>query len=327
MIKKLLIGMRPNASDGAVVITLISLLFFSSLAAAQGYPIKPIRIYTGDAGSANDQMTRLIAQSITIPLGQPVVVENRGATLAAIATAKAPPDGYTLIFAGNALWLAPFIEEPQYDPINDFAPIAMVVDQPLVAVVHSSLPANSIKEFIVLAKAKPGALNYGSSVIGGVLHLAGELLKSMGGLDMVQIPFKGAQAAVTAVLANQVAITFAGVGTITPFVNSGRLKPLAITSLKRNPSMPNVPTMSESGLPGYEMVARNGILTTGKTPSNIVTRLNKEIVSTVRNPEIEKKLLALGTVPNTSTPEEFRDTIISDMSKMGKLIKESLTQK
>ena len=302
-------------------ILFLSLSQIASLASAQGFPAKPLRIFTADAGSGNDQLTRLLAQAIALPLGQPVVVENRGATLSAIATAKAPPDGHTLVFAASALWLSPFVEDVSYDPVKDFAPISMVSNQPVLLVVAPSLPANSMRELIALAKAKPGALNYGSGNTATVSHLAGELLKSMGNLDIVRVPFKGVIPSVTAVMAGEVEMAFPTLAGVVSLAKAGKIRLLAVSSLTRLAVAPDLPTISESGLPGFEVLSRAGLLTTGRTPAAVVNRLNKEIVAAIRNPDIEKKILALGSEPNSGTPEEFKDRIEKDMSRMGALMK------
>jgi len=302
-------------------ISILSMIPLANFASAQDFPNRPLRIFTADAGSGNDQLTRVVARAITPALGQPVVVENRGATLSAIATAKAQPDGHTLVFAASALWLAPFVEDVSYDPVKDFAPISMVSNQPVVVVVAPSLPVNSMKEFIALAKAKPGALNYGSSATATVSHLAGELMKSMGNIDIVRIPFKGVVPAVTAVMAGQVHVTFPTLATVIPLAKAGKVKLLAVSGLTRLAVAPDLPTISESGLPGFEVMSRAGILTTGRTPAAVVARLNKEIVTAIRSPDVEMKILALGSEPNAGTPEEFKDRIEKDMSRMGTLMK------
>ena len=299
----------------------LSLIQIVNFASAQDFPNRPLRIFTADAGSGNDQLTRLVAQAIAPALGQPVVVENRGATLSAITTAKAQPDGHTMVFAASALWLAPFVEEVSYDPLKDFAPISMVSNQPVVVVVSPSLPVNSMKELIALAKAKPGVLNYGSSATATVSHLAGELMKSMGDIDIVRIPFKGVLPAVTAVMAGQVQVTFPTLAGVVSLAKAGKIKLLAVSGLTRLAVAPDLPTISESGLPGFEVMSRAGLLTTGRTPAAVINRLNKEIVAAIRSPDIEKKILALGSEPNAGTPEEFRDRIEKDMARMGTLMK------
>ena len=299
----------------------LSLIQIFNCASAQDFPNRPLRIFTADAGSGNDQLTRLVAQAITPALGQPVVVENRGATLSAIATAKAQPDGHTLVFAASALWLSPFVEDVSYDPVKDFAPISMVSNQPVVLVVAPSLPANSVKELIALAKAKPGVLNYGSSNTATVSHLAGELMKSMGNLDIVRVPFKGVIPSVAAVMAGEVQMAFPTLAGVVSLAKAGKLKLVAVSSLTRLAVAPDLPTISESGLPGFEVMSRAGLLTTGRTPAAVVNRLNREIVTAIRSPDIEKKILALGSEPNSGTPEAFKDRIEKDMSRMEILMK------
>ena len=294
-----------------------------SMAAGQDYPNKPVRIITSAAGGGADLMARLIAQALTGSLGQQVVVENRGgvASIAAQAVAKAPPDGYTLLYYGSSVWVLPFLEKTPYDPVKDFSPITWVVSLPNVLVVHPSLPVKSVKELIALAKARPGVLNYSSGTSGTGSQLASELFRTMAGVDIVAIPFRGAGPARNSLLAGEVEFTFATPNTVMPYVQSGRLRALAVTSAQPSALVPGLPTMAASGLPGYESVSINAMFAPAGTPAAIISRLNQEIARYLKRADTKERLLNMGVEPVANTPEEFAAAMKIDMAKMGKLIK------
>jgi tripartite-type tricarboxylate transporter receptor subunit TctC len=252
-----------------------------------------------------------------------VIVENRATTVSGVIAAKAAPDGYTLLLAANASWLGRFLQDMPYDAVRDFAPVSTVSNQPVVLVVHPSLPAKSVKELIALAKSKPGELFYGSSSTATVSHLAGELLKALAAIDIVRVPFKGAGPALIALFGNQVQLTFPTPSVVPQHVKAGRLRALAVSSLQPSPLLPDLPTMAASGLPGYEVVSRAGIFAPAKTPAHIINRLNQEIVRALASADVREKILALGSEPRGSTPEEFRNIIKADMTRMGKVIKDA----
>ena len=298
----------------------------ASVVSGQNYPNRPIRIITGLIGGSTDVAARLTAQGISGPLGQPVIVENRPTIVTAETAAKATPDGYTLLLAGDILWIGPLLRDEkaraqQPDPIRDFAPISMLASAPNVVVVHPAFPAKSIKELIALAKAKPGGLNYGTSTPGGNPHLGGEMFNTMAGVKLVPIPYKGSGEITAAVIGNQVHVGIVGAGSVAAHVKSGRLKALAVTTLKSSAMAPGVPTVAESGLPGFELISIFAMYAPAKTPAAIVNRLNQEIVRFLRTPEAQEKYLAFGAEIMASSPKEHAEKIKSQMISMGKVIK------
>lgn len=294
-------------------------------ASAQTYPVKPIRIIASDAGGGSDIATRIIAQSITAPLGQPVLVENRaGGVIAGETVAKAPPDGYTILFYGNALWLLSLMRSKvPYDTLRDFAPISLGIVSPSVLTVHPSLPVKSVKDLIAMAKARPGQLNYASPAIGTSTHMAMELFKSMAGVNIVRVAYKGGGAAFNDLLAGQVDLAFVVTTLAAPNIKSGRLRGLAISSAAPSPLLPGVPTVAATGLPGYESLALVAYFAPAKTPDAIINRLNQEIVRALARPEIKEKFIAMGVEGVGTTPEELTNLIKSEIVKWGKVIKEA----
>ncbi len=295
-------------------------------AGAQSYPSKPIRIVTGAVGGSSDFGARLLAQGIAAPLGQAVIVDNRGGSvvIAADAVAKAAPDGYTLIYYASSFWLAPYmLDNPGYDPVKDFAPITLTVSAPAILVVHPSLPVKSIKELIALAKARPGALNYGSSGAGTTPHLAAELFKSMAGVNIVRIFYKGVSPAVNGLLSGQVQLLFATASSVQPQVKAQKLRALGVASAQPSALLPGMPTLASTGLPGYEYETLSGIFSTAKTPPAVITKLNQEIVRFLNTPEMKERLANIGLEPVGNTPEQFAAAVKSDMTRLGKVIKDS----
>ena len=293
------------------------------------YPVKPVRMIVPSApGSGPDTMARAVAQQLTKVLGQPVVVENRGGAGGSIggeAAAKAPPDGYTLIMAsaGSHAVNVGLYPKLAYDPIRDFSPISLVSSAPNILIVHPSLPVKSVKDLIALAKAKPGALSFGSGGNGSTAHLSGELFKMLARVNMVHVPFKGAPAAVLAVMSGEVELAFPNLPPALPQVRTGKLKALAVTTSKRFPAVPEIPTVAESGIGGYEARAWFGVLAPAGTPRSTVTRLNAEIVKIVRSPDMRERLLADGAEAIGSTAEEFTAVMRTDIAKWAKVIKAS----
>jgi tripartite-type tricarboxylate transporter receptor subunit TctC len=297
----------------------------ASLAANQAYPTKPIRLLVPFApGGGADLIARLVAPRLSERLGQPVVVDNRptaAGTLAAELAARATPDGHTLLVPTSNHVANPSLYKLNYDTINDFAPITLAVVSPLVMVAHPSLPVNNVQEFIAYAKANPNKLNYGAAGAGGPPHLAGELLKSMAGIKMTPIVYKGIGPAVIAALGNEVQVTFVNIFVIQPHVRAGRLRALGITGLKRSEAAPDWPTIAESGLPGYEASIWFGFLAPAKTPKPIIARLNREITSILQLPEARQTIVAQGGDPVASTPAEFDRIIRADVERIAKLVK------
>ena len=289
---------------------------------AQEYPTRTVRIVTSEPGGSSDIAARLIAQGISGPLGQQAIVENRPGTIAIDSAARAQPDGYTLLLYGSVIWIEPLLRAtPLWDAVRDFAPITTVTRSPNIAVVHPSLPAKSIKEFIALAKSRPGELNYGSAPVGSTQHLAGELFKAMAGVKIVHVPYKGAVAALNDVLAGRIELMFPTIPSAMPLIKQGRLRALAVTSAQPSPHAPGVPTVTASGLPGYESVSLLGMLAPAKTSAAIINRLNQEIVQVLRRSEVKERFFNLGLETVDSSPEQLAATIQSEIAKWTKVIR------
>ena len=298
------------------------MLVGASGAPAQDYPSKPIRIVTSAAGGGSDFTARQVAQGISGPLGQPVIVDNRaGGIIAAEVVAKSPPDGYTLTMQG-ALWIVPLLAKAPYE-VSDFAPIVQTERIVNIVAVHPSVPVKSVKDLIALAKARPGELNYASVSIGGSTHLAVELFKSMAGTNIVHVPYKGAQAAVPALMSGEVQMMIFDAGVLAPHVKSGKLRALAVTSAQPSTLLPTLPTVAASGLPGYESGAMAGLFAPAKTPKAIIDRLNLEIVRALNRPDVKERFLTAGLEIVGSTPEEFAAAIKADTARLTKVIKDA----
>ena len=297
-------------------------LLIAGMAWAQAYPAKPVRIVTVAPGSANDIVARLIAQEIRNSLGQPVVVDNRG-TVAAELVARAPADGYTLLLYGSAVWLSPFIRaSTPYDPVKDFAPITLVASSPNVVVVHPSLPVKSARELIALARSRPGEINYAAGSLGAAPHLAAELFKAMGKLNIVRVSYKGTGGSLIGIISGEVGLMFPTAGSVTPYIKSGKLRALAVTSLQPTALAPGLPLLSET-LPGYESVSLNGMLAPARTPDPVIRQLNAEVAKVMTRADIKEKLVAAGTDAMSTSPEQFAAIIQADMAKWGKVIREA----
>lgn len=297
------------------------MLLGASAACAQEYPSKVIRIVTAAPGSNNDWASRLIAQELTRSLGQRVIVENRGGYLAVEHAAKSPPDGYTLLFSGNTVWLRPFLHDNvPYDPVKDLVPVTLAIRSVIVIVVHPSLPVRSVGELIALAKARPGELNYAAGTIGGSPHLAAEFFKVMTGTDIVRVPYKGTGPSVTALVGGEVHLMFPGLGSVAPHVKSGRLRAIAVATTTPSVLAPSLPTIAAT-VPGYEALSIMGMFAPAKTPTSIVNLLQQEIARGLNKPDMKELLFNGGVEVIASTPEEFAATIKSDMIRLGKLIK------
>ena len=292
--------------------------------AAQDYPTKPVRIVTPPAGAGNDYVARVIAQGLTASLGQQLVVDNRPAAIVGELVAKAPADGYTLLAIGSVLWLTPLLQDNVgYDAVKDFSPISVTGLSVNVLVVHPSVAANSVKELIALAKAKPGQLNYATGGTGSSNHLAAELFKSMAGINLVRIPYKGSGPAVNDLVSGQVQIMFPTTAAGLPHVKSGRLRALAVTSLQPSALAPGLPTVTDSGVPGYESVVMYALFAPAKTPAAIVKRVNKDLVQYLRSPAGTERLFTAGIEVVASTPGELATAMKSEMTRLGKLIKDA----
>jgi tripartite-type tricarboxylate transporter receptor subunit TctC len=300
----------------------VGLILTGVAAYGQNYPVRPIRIITSAAGGTGDIISRLIAQEITGPLGQPVIVDNRASNLGPEIVAKAPADGYTLLEGGSATWLGPLMQDNvPWDALRDFTCVTQLESSPNVLVVNPSVPIKSVKDLIALAKAKPGALNYSSSTAGGSSHLAGELFKYMAGVNITWVPYKGSAPAALALIAGEVQLAFSSAGAATPQIKAGKMRAIATTGLKPSQQLPDLPLIAETGLPGYEVASIDVILVTAKTPAEVAARLNREIVPVMNRPDVKAKLLGIGTEVVTGTPEQCNALIKSEVARWGKLIK------
>jgi tripartite-type tricarboxylate transporter receptor subunit TctC len=296
--------------------------------AADPYPSRPIRMIVAyPPGGGTDQVGRVMAEQLTVTLGQNVVVDNRGGATGNIGTelaSRALPDGYTLLMgnvAPNAVNVSLFKKLP-FDPVKDFSPVSLVAITPNILVAHPSIPVKTIKELIAFAKAKPGTLNFPSAGVGSSSHLAGELLKSLAGISMVHIPFKGGGPALVAVIAGEVQVMFATMPAAMPHVKSGKVKPVAVTTAKRSQAMPELPTIAESGVKGYDASTWYGLLAPARTPQSIVTRLHGDTVKILAGPT-RQRLEAQGFEPDGGTPAEFAAYIKSEIIKWAKVIKDA----
>jgi tripartite-type tricarboxylate transporter receptor subunit TctC len=299
-------------------------------ASAQSYPSRPIRLVVPyPPGGPLDIMARAIGQKLTEAWNQPVVVDNRagaGGNIGAELVAKSPADGYTLLMgavATHAINPTLYGKLP-YDPVRDFAPVALVAQVPNILVVNPSVPARSVKELIELARAKPGYLNFGSGSTGSTGHLAGELFKTMAGVQMVHIPYKGGAPAMADLLAGQVQLMFDNLANALPNVRAGRLRALAVTTLARSPAMPDLPTIAESGLPGFDLTTWFGVMVPAGTPPEIVAKLNAGIVRALNAKDMRERLEKMGAEPPANnTPEHFTAFIRTEAAKYARVVKDS----
>jgi tripartite-type tricarboxylate transporter receptor subunit TctC len=312
----------------ARLLPLAAALLVALPAAAQNYPTRPVRVIVPFAAGGNTDITaRAIGAKLSEVFGQQVVVENRpgGATnIGSELVAKAPPDGYTILMGGatNAINMSTQAKPP-YDTLRDFAPVVLCVKGANVLTVHPSVPAKNLKELIALAKARPGQLNFASSGLGSSNQMAGELFKYMANVNVVHIPYKGNAPALTDTLAGNVEMMFSGVPVIIPPVQSGRLRAIAIGSLKRFTAIPEVPTFDESGLKGYEATTWFGLMAPIKTPKEIVARWNTEVGKILASPDLRTRFLNDGLEPMGGTEEEFARFIRVEIEKYAKLVKAS----
>ena len=305
-----------------MVVSLL-LCFTAGQSPAQNYPSKAIRIFTTEAGGASDLPARLIARELQVSLGQPAVVENR-ALIGVEIVAQAAADGHTLLHYTSPVWVIPlFRSSVAWDVARDFAPIALTIVTPNVLVVHPSLPVKSVKELIALARARPGDLNFASSSTGSGNHISGELFNSLAGVKIVRVAYKGAGSALNALLAGEVQIMFPTAGSTTGHIQSGKLRALAVTSPKPSALAPGLPTMIESGLPGYESISYTAMFAPAKTPSPIINLLSQEIVRALRTPALKDRLFKSGSEVVASTSAEAAATIKSEIDRVRKLINDA----
>ena len=306
----------------------IALACLVLLAHAQDYPARAVRIVSPfSPGGPNDIIARLVAQRLSESLGQPFVVENRagaGGNLGTDAVAKAPSDGYTLLFAGpGSLIINPLLSKVPYDTARDFAPISIVATAPNVLVVHPAVPAKTVKELIALARAEPGRLNYASAGTGSTAHFAVALFASMAGVQLAHVPYRGTGPGVNDLVGGQIQLAIFGIPPVLPHVRSGKLRALAVTGTSRSSELPDVPTVDEAGLPGYQMNPWYGLLAPTGTPPAIVARLSAEVAKMVRTPDMREKLIAQGAEPVGSTADQYRAAIAADTTFWARVIRET----
>lgn len=320
-----------KANPYATVLSLVSVCFvgIAAPALAQSYPNKTIRfLMPHPVGAGMDFVSRTVAHKLTDSWGQQVIVDSRpgaGGIIGLQIAAKASPDGYTLVPTSiGPLSVNPSLHKKlPYDPVRDFDTVTTLISALNILVVHPSVPAKSVKDLIALAKSQPGKLKYASSANGNTDHLAGELFKMLAGVDMVHVPYKGGGPAAVAILSGEVDAIFAVYQNIAPQLNAGKLRPLAVAVGKRWPTLPDVPTVAEMGVPGFEVVNWYGLVAPAGTPREIITKVNREVVRILQMPDVVKVLAENGMVPLPSTPEQFSAFLKSEIRKWGKVVRDA----
>jgi tripartite-type tricarboxylate transporter receptor subunit TctC len=292
------------------------------------YPSRPVRVIVGLApGGATDIQTRLIAQKLSDRLGRAFIVENRtgaGGTVAYGYVAKSSPDGYTLLGVASGYSITPAVfSHLTYDPVKDFAPISLAIEAPILLLVHPAVPAKSVKELIALARARPDSLNFGSAGHGTSNHMAMELFKSMAGIRLVHVPYKGTGQALSDLVAGQIPVLFGNILSCLPYVKAGRLRALAVSSSKRSAALPQLPTVAEGGVPGYVTTTWHGWLAPAGTPPPIVQRLSAEIARVVKSPDIVDKMSGDGGEAVGSTPEQFTTHLVAEIARWRKVVRQT----
>ena len=305
------------------------LALIASVVAAQPWPTKPIKWVVPFApGGTTDILARTIGEKLSVTLGQPIIVENKpgaGGGVGAEQVAKSPPDGYTIMggtISTHAINASLYKNLP-YDPVRDFAPITLIVRVPNMLVVNPDVPAKDVRELIALLKANPGKYSFASSGNGTSQHLSGELFKVMTGVEMQHVPYRGSPPALADVVGGQVTMTFDNITTAWPLVKGGKLRALAVTTAKRSPIAPDVPTLAESGLAGYEIGSWQGVFAPAGVTAEIVKRFNAEIVRIVNAPDVRQKLVDMGAEPASNTPEEFAAMVKTEVAKWADVVRKS----
>jgi tripartite-type tricarboxylate transporter receptor subunit TctC len=292
-------------------------------ACGQNYPLKPVRIVTSVTGGSLDLTARLIAPKLAERLGQQVIVDNRGGVLSMELVAKAPADGYTLLIASGSLWISQFLRDNvAWDALRDYAPISLLATSPNIIVVHPSLPVRSVRELIALAKTSPGELNYSTGQAGASAHLAGELFKTMAGINIQRVAYKGQGPAMLALITGEAQLSFPNAASATPFIKAGRIRGLAVTTTQPSALAPGLPTAAASGLPGYESRAIIGMFAPARTPPAIVDQLHQEIARALNSADVRQRLFDSGSEAIAGSPEAMTAAMKSEMATTGKLIKD-----
>ena len=304
------------------------LMAAATLAAAQDYPNRPIRLVVPQPpGGPTDIVSRILAQKMSERMGQPINVDNRagaGSNIGTEIVAKAPRDGHTLVVATVQHIVNPFLFAAlPFDPVRDFAPVTLISKAHIVLITHPESPAHTLRELIAAAKARPGQINWGSAGNGSTSHLAVELFKVNAGADVVHVPYKGTQPALTDLVGGRIPVMFDGVITSLPHIRAGRVRPLAVASLTRSQLLPEVPTMTEAGLPGFEAVGLAALMAPAGTPPEVIARLHREVVAVLQTPEVRERLIAMGLEVVGNSPAEFAEYLRSESVKWGKIIRDA----
>ncbi len=314
------------------LLSLLGLLAFASVAPAQTYPAKPVRMVIAfAAGGTTDILGRLYGQKLSASTGQQFIVDNRagaGGTIGTDIVVKSQPDGYTIKFGStSSIAVSPNLyPKLPYDILRDLTPVAQVASAPILLAVHPSVPARTMRDLIALARAKPGQLTYASSGSGSSLHLCGEYLEYLAKIDLLHVPYKGAGLALPDLVAGQVQLLFSDMAPFVPYVKTGRLRILAVTTAERSKLYPDIPTIAESGAPGYDLTGWYGVLVPAGTPRPIIERLHGELMKAMHAPDMQERYVTLGLEPVESTPEQFGTYIRAELAKWGDIIKRSGTK-
>ena len=309
-----------RAWAGIVRLAAASMAFAAGAAHAQEFPNKPIRVIAAASGGNADVLARFLQVGLSTNLGQQVVIDNRGAIAPAVV-AKSSPDGYTILMTGSSVWLLPLLKPGVPWDVREFAPITLATSSPSLLVVHPSVPVKTVRQLIALAKSRPGELNFAAGTLGATPHLAGELFKHMAGVNIVRIGYKGTGPAVIAVMAGEVHMMFPGAPAAIPYVKQGPLRAIAVCSAEASPFAPGVPTVTASGLPGFESMSPQGIFAPAGTPPAIVNRLHQEIAKALNSEDVKQKLFNAGSQVVTSSPDAFTASMRKDMERVNNLVK------
>jgi len=311
----------------ALLISICTLIAMPASAQIDEYPSKPIRIVVPlAAGGTGDTMARLLAEGMSGDIGRRIVVENRpgsGGTIGTEVVAKSPPDGYTVVMVGTSHCMNATLQKLPYDPIRDFTPVALIANTPSVLIVHPSVSANSVQELIALSKRQPGTINYGSAGNGSTPHLHAELFKIMTGADMVHVPYKGSSPARVAVMSGEVQVVFDGLLPSLSLIKEGKVRALGVTNARRTGIAPDIPTIAESGVPGYVADSWYALLAPAKTPKPVIDKLRAMVQSALQSGTMKTRLVSLGADPGSGTPEDLLKLLQSEIPKWGKVIREA----
>jgi tripartite-type tricarboxylate transporter receptor subunit TctC len=321
--------MRRSITAALACAAIATGLAFNAAAQTNNYPSHPIRVIVPfPPGGSTDILARTVFQQLGKQWHQSIIIDNKPGASGIIGTemgARAEPDGYTLLMgSGGPLTINPALyAKLPYDPVKDFEPVTVIATVPNIIVANPSLPVHSVKDLIALAKSEPGKLAFSSTGNGSPGQLAGEMFKSMTGIDMLHVPYKGSAPSVSAVLSGEVALNFTTTPPVIPLVKAGKLRALAVTSSTRVPDLPNVPTVAESGLPGYEAISWFGVVAPRGTPDAIVKKLNVDLVRIINSPEVHKQIIETGSIPSANTPEQMEKMIVDDTAKWAKVVKDA----